>query len=276
MSVLDQKHEIEREINDLFGNVIMNYNVPEEITLQYLFQLKDKLIPVLKTALQLHKRANDFNATQTNDRYKIKIGTLGRSLDMIKVKFMMIRDIFSKQLKEQPQTLTQSQASKMNEFLESDIVTEFVGNAKLVPQTPLPIRHSRTPSEARSRPSQVGSPIRHSRPPQVVSPVRHSQSPSVARPPPVVSPGSPSRPSVGSPVRQARSPVVSHHDIIVNHESPPNEQLGCFGKMCRSIKSKISRNRNSIHPGSNVGGKRKLRRRTRRTRRGRGRRTHLN
>jgi hypothetical protein len=256
MSVLDdQKHKIEGQINALFTDVIMNYNVPEEITLQYLFQLKDKLIPVLKTALQLHKRANDFNATQTNDRYKIKIGTLGRSLDMIKVKFMMIRDIFSKQLKEQPQTLTQSQASKMNEFLESDIVTEFVGNAKLVPQTPLPIRHSRTPSEARSRPSQVGSPIRHSRPPQVVSPVRHSQSPSVARPHPVVSPA----------------------NVIVNHESPQTEQHGCFGRMCDSLKSLKSRfSKNRVHPDhGRSGGKRKLRRRTRRTRRSRGRRSRL-
>lgn len=93
------------------------------------------------------------------------------------------------------------------------------------------------------------------------------------------------RPSIGSPVRRVRSPsvarpsssqVVSPTDVIINHESP-NAQLGCFGEMCakvkrwgRSIKSRFSRN--SVHP--DVGGKRKLHRRTRRTRRGRHSRLH--
>jgi len=209
MSVLDQKHAIVREIDALFRDVVTNYEVPEEVTLQSLLQLKDRLTQILNNALQLRKRANDFNATQTNERYKIEIGadsTLGRSLNNIKVKFIMIRDIFSKQLEKQPQ---HPQASKMQEFLNSRIVTKFVGNATLA---------------ARPRPpsAQVGSPVRHSR-----------------------------RQSVA--------------DFEVNHESP----LGCFGRMCRSIKSKFSRNR---------GGKRKLRGRTRRTRRSRslGRRSRLN
>jgi hypothetical protein len=115
--------------------------------------------------------------------------------------------------------------------------------------------------------------------------------------PKVVSPGNPGRrhpnPSRGYPHSPHRSsiitspsaatnafirhisppahapPVVSPANVIVNHDSP-NEQPGCFGRMCRSIKS-----RNRVHPGSNVGGKRKLRRRTRRTRRSRGRRSRL-
>ena len=96
---------------------------------------------------------------------------------------------------------------------------------------------------------------------------------------------SPSRPSVGSPKRRLRSaegvasplsspPVVSPANVIVNHDSP-NEQLGCFGKMCRRFSRNIV-HPGSIHPGSNVGGKRKLRLRTRRTRRSRGRRSRLN
>ena len=71
-----------------------------------------------------------------------------------------------------------------------------------------------------------------------------------------------------SPPPAHAPPVVSPANVIVNHDSP-NEQLGCFGRLCR----KFSRNR--VHPGSNVGGKRKLRRRTRRTRRSRGRRSRL-
>jgi hypothetical protein len=77
-----------------------------------------------------------------------------------------------------------------------------------------------------------------------------------------------------SPSPAHAPPVVSPANVIVNHDSP-NEQLGCFGRMCHSLKSRFSKNR--VHPDhGRSGGKRKLRRRTRRTRRSRGRRSRLN
>jgi hypothetical protein len=229
MSDLDkkQKLEIEGKIQALFSDIVMNYELPDEVTLQYLLQMKDRLTQVFDNAVRLHERAQEFNDTQTNESYQIKIGkksTLGRILDSIKVKFIVIRDIFLQQLKSQPQTLTQPQVDEMRDFLNSRINTHFVRDATLVRPPP--------PS------SQVGSPVRHS---------RHQ---SVAQSPPVVSPTG----------------------VVVNPESPPTAQLGCFGRMCHSIKSKLFP---PINRGDR-GGKRKLRRRTRRTRRGRGRRSRLN
>jgi len=142
---------------------------------------------------------------------------------------------------------------EIHQFLNSRIVTKFVGNAPpVLPLVNSPVRRARSPSVAPRYPSHRSSVIPS---PSAAANVFIRR---ISHPP-------------------AHAPqVVSSEHVIVNHRSP-NKQTGCFGEMCakvkrwgRSIKSRFSRN--SVHP--DVGGKRKLRRRTRRTRRGRHSRLH--
>lgn len=263
MSVLEQKHEIERQINALFTDVMSMSNdaFQKGASVQSLLQMKDRLTQVFDNAVRLHKRAQEFNDTQTNVRYQIKIdkkSTIHALFRNIKFKFIVIRDIFLVRLHT---PLNQSQVDEIQNFLNSRIITTLLRDAPhLLPQVGSTVQRVRSPN-ARS-PSAAQSPN---------AARRYSNHRSSV----ITSPSA----AANAFVRRISHPpahapqVVSHENVIVNHHSP-NEQLGCFGRMCDSIKSRFSRNR--VHPGSNVGGKRKLRRRTRRTRRGRGRRTHLN
>ena len=254
MSVLEQKQQIERQINDLFRNVMSmsnrsnpNYAFKNGASVQDLLNMKNRLTEAFENAMQIRRNAINFNETHPNVRYHID--TRNRSLLQalfrnIISKFTLLRDIFLVRLQDK------SQVDEIQNFLNSRIVTKIVGNAQPVPPAGY-VRRARSPN-ARS-PSAA-------------------QSPSAARSPNARSPSAVRRYSNRSsrsisPTSAARAPqVVSPENVIVN-ESP--QQPGCFGRMCASM-SRFSRNR--VHP--DVGGKRKLRRRTRRTRRGRRSRLH--
>lgn len=217
MSVLDQKHKIENQIQALFRHVTSDFEFDYSIqSIQDTLKMKNRLTEVFGETKAIIKTVNEFNNTQTVDRYKINTGeksTLMTTLNNIREKIKLL-----------------------------NILKEHQARSSLSPKVVSPSRgypHSPHRSSIITSPSAATNAFirRISHPP--------------AHAPPVVSPA----------------------NVIVNHHSP-NEQLGCFGKMCRSIKSKFSRNR--VHPGYKVGGKRKLRRRTRRTRRSRGRRSRLN
>lgn len=248
MSVLEQKQQIERQINELFRNVMSMSNDAFQAgaSVQDLLNMKNRLTEAFENAMQIRIQAKQFNETQTIERNKINIGTnstLGRSLGTIKLNLSLLRDMFLVQLENRIGTLNQSQMDEIQKFLNSRIVTQIVGD------TPHLLH-------------QVGSPVQRARSPNARSPSA-AQSPSAH----MMRPRTAANAFISPP--SARAPqVVSSEHVIVNHHSP-NKQPGCFGKMCKSIKSRFSRN--SVHP---VGGKRKLRRRTRRTRRGRRSRLH--
>jgi hypothetical protein len=267
MSVLKQKHEIERQINALFTDVRSMSNddaFQKGASVQDLLDMKNRLTAVLKNAMKIRINVKTFNNTQSNKMYQINTdekSTIHALFRNIKFKFIVIRDIFLQQLESQPQTLTQPQVNEMQDFLSSTINTILLRDAHLLPQVGSPVQRVRSPN-ARS-PSAAQSPN---------AARRYSNHRSSVITSPSAAANAFIRRRISHPPAHAPQ-VVSHENVIVNHHSP-NEQLGCFGRMCDSIKFRFSMNR--VHPGSNVGGKRKLRRRTRRTRRGRGRRTHLN
>lgn len=252
MSVLEQKRAIERQINDLFRNVMSMSNdaFQKGASVQDLLNMKNRLTEAFENAMQISIQAKQFN--ETVERNKINIGTkstLGRSLGTIKLKLSSLRDIFLVYLRQNTSSLNSAQVDEIHQFLNSRIVTKFVGNAPpVLPLVNSPVRRARSPSVAPRYPSHRSSII---------------TSPSAA----------------ANVFAQLASQVVSPENVIIHHESPTQQpQPGCFGKMCKGVSRIFSRKRNSVHP---TGGKRKLRRRTsssRRTRRGRGRRsrTHLN
>jgi len=265
MSVLDQKRAINNQINELFRDVILNYEFQRGASVQDLLNMKNRLTEAFENAMQIRIQAKQFNETQTIERNKINIGTnstLGRSLGTIKLNLSLLRDIF---LKRNNSSLNQSQINEIQDFLNSRIVTKFVGNAQpVLPQVGSPVRRERSPSVARRYSNQ--------------SPVYRNRNHGSTRKSPFAAVATNIRTNSQLPKLQTY-PVVSPANVIINHESP-TPQTGCFGKMCAtvkswrdSIKSKFSRTRR-VHPDTNVGGKRKLRRRTRRTHRGRRSRLH--
>ncbi len=235
MSVLEQKHEIERQINDLFRDVMSMSNDAFQAgaSVQDLLDMKNILTAVFENAMQIRRNAKEFNTTQSNVRHhQINIGnksTLQALFHNIKFKFTLLRDIFLLCLQRNNQTLNHSQVDEIQHFLNSRSITILLRDAPpLLPQVGSPVRRARSPSVARHHSSIIMSPNTAANASQVVSP----------------------------------------ENVIVNNHHSPNEQPGCFGKMCRSIKSRFSRN-SRVHPHTNVGGKRKLRRRTHRRRRSR-------
>jgi len=97
MSVLEQKHAIERQINDLFRNVMSMSNdaFQKGASVQDLLNMKNRLTEAFENAMQISIQAKQFN--ETVERNKINIGTkstLGRSLGTIKLKLSSLRDIF--------------------------------------------------------------------------------------------------------------------------------------------------------------------------------------
>ncbi len=258
MSVLEQKHAIERQINDLFMNVMSMSNdaFQKGASVQDLLNMKNRLTEAFENAMQISIQAKQFN--ETVERNKINIGTkstLGRSLGTIKLKLSSLRDIFLVYLRQNTSSLNSAQVDEIHQFLNSRIVTKFVGNGPpVLPLVNSPVRRARSPSVAPRYPSHRSSVI---------------PSPSAA--------ANVFIRRISHPPEHAPQVVSSEH-VIVNHRSP-NKQTGCFGKICERVKTigtiiKSRFSRNSVHPGSNVGGKRKLRRRTRRTRRGRHSRLH--
>lgn len=252
MSVLEQKHEIERQINDLFRNVMSMSNDAFQAgaSVQDLLDMKNRLTAVFENAMDIRRNVNTFNTTQSNVRYQINTGnrsTLQALFRNIKFKFTLLRDIFLVRLHT---PLNQSQVDEIQNFLNSRIITTLLRDAPhLLPQVGSPVQRVRSPNAARRysnhRSSVITSP----------SAAANAFIRRISHPP-------------------AHAPqVVSPENVIINNHESPN---GCFGKMCAKVKSwgRSIKSRNSVHPGSNVGGKRKLRRRTRRTRRGRRSRLH--
>lgn len=213
MSSNASKHDLEGNIRDISGNVLLSNRLPDDI--DGLLTRATELTAFYRNAVEVGTNVTTFNTSNPDN--KINTAQILHVITLIIEKLLLIHDKFNRN---RNTIVNSTHLTRINNFNQSKMIKTLL----------------------RKRAQQRAQ--------------------------------SPRRPSVGSPVRQARSPVVSHHDIIVNHESPPTEQPGCFGRLCRSIKSKFSRN--SVHPGYNVGGKRKLRRRTRRTRRSRGRRSRLN
>lgn len=251
MSVLEQKHAIERQINDLFRNVMSMSNdaFQKGASVQDLLNMKNRLTEAFENAMQISIQAKQFN--ETVERNKINIGTkstLGRSLGTIKLKLSSLRDIFLVYLRQNTSSLNSAQVDEIHQFLNSRIVTKFVGNAPpVLPLVNSPVRRARSPSVAPRYPSHRSSVIPS---PSAAANVFIRR---ISHPP-------------------AHAPqVVSPENVIINNHESPN---GCFGEMCAKVKrwGRSIKSRNSVHP--DVGGKRKLRRRTRRTRRGRHSRLH--
>jgi hypothetical protein len=254
MSVHEQKRAINNQINELSRSVNSMTHHPafhEGASVQDLLDMKSELMTVLENAVRIRRNAINFNETQTVERNKINIDNsslLHALFRNIKLKCTLLRDMFLVYLRRNTSSLNSAQVDEIRQFLNNEIVKKLVGN---------------TPHIL----------------PQVGSPVQRVQSPSAARPPSAARRYSNHRSSVIlspsaaanvfirsiSPPSARASQVVSPENVIVN-ESP--QQPGCFGKMCKSIMSRFS---NKVHP---VGGKRKLRRRIRRTRRGRHSRLH--
>lgn len=218
-------------------------------SVQDLLNMKNRLTEAFENAMQISIQAKQFN--ETVERNKINIGTkstLGRSLGTIKLKLSSLRDIFLVYLRQNTSSLNSAQVDEIHQFLNSRIVTKFVGNAPpVLPLVNSPVRRARSPSVAPRYPSHRSSVIPS---PSAAANVFIRR---ISHPP-------------------AHAPqVVSPENVIINNHESPN---GCFGEMCAKVKrwGRSIKSRNSVHP--DVGGKRKLRRRTRRTRRGRHSRLH--
>jgi hypothetical protein len=284
MSVHEQKRAINNQINELSRSVNSMTHHPafhEGASVQDLLDMKSELMTVLENAVRIRRNAINFNETQTVERNKINIDNsslLHALFRNIKLKCTLLRDMFLVYLRRNTSSLNSAQVDEIRQFLNNEIVKKLVGNTPhILPQVGSPVQRVQSPSAARP-PSAARSPSA-ARPPSAARSPSAVQSPSAARPPSAARRYSNHRSSVIlspsaaanvfirsiSPPSARASQVVSPENVIVN-ESP--QQPGCFGKMCKSIMSRFS---NKVHP---VGGKRKLRRRIRRTRRGRHSRLH--
>jgi hypothetical protein len=226
MSSNASKHDLEGNIREISGNVLLSNRLPDDI--DGLLTRATELTAFYRNAVEVGTNVTTFNTSNPDN--KINTAQILHVITLIIEKLLLIHDKFNRN---RNTIVNSTHLTRINNFNQSKMIKTLLR------------KRAQQRAQSPRRPS-VGSPIRRL--------ASHIDSPLSS--PPVVSPA-----------------VVSPANVIVNQDSS-NEQPGCFGRLCRSIKSRFSRN--SVHPGSNVGGKRKLRRRTRRTRRSRGRRSRLN